>query len=103
LVANGRLAPNGAPSSPQEEIRLLRLGRSALVADHASEALDWLQQARLLFPQGALAEERDLLLIQALAATGNRQSAVMMARGFEAAYPESVHLSHVRLMLSRMQ
>jgi outer membrane protein assembly factor BamD (BamD/ComL family) len=83
----------------REESAAVLAVRKTLLAGNAIEALRMLERARVAFPSGALAEEREALAVRALVASG--QSALARKRGeaFLHAFPRSPHASEVRAIL----
>jgi hypothetical protein len=79
-----------AASSLAEEHRLLRAARSALAAAPA-RALALTREHERRFPRGVLAQEREVIAIQALAAMGEGEAARKKADGFDEKYPDSPH------------
>ena len=77
-----------------EEHRLLRAARGALPKDPA-RALALAREHERKFPQGILAQEREVIAIQALAAMGRGDDAREKADGFDEAYPGSPHRNPV--------
>lgn len=74
----------GAPS----EIELLRDARLALRQSPAA-ALAFAEQHARLYPQGKLTQERELIAISALVASGRRTAALSRGARFEQAFPTS--------------
>lgn len=90
------LSPVG--TSPSESQRVAA-ARSLLRSGRASAALAALAALRALErdePNGLLAQEREALSIQALAALGQRDAARQRAAAFTQRYPDSPHLAVVR-------
>jgi hypothetical protein len=79
-----------AASSLAEEHRLLRAARSAL-AGAPARALALTREHERRFPRGVLAQEREVIAIQALAAMGEGEAARKKADGFDEKYPDSPH------------
>jgi hypothetical protein len=72
-----------------EARQLLRLGR-------AGEALSALDEVAREFPNGALAQEREALAVEALRVSGRSAEARARATAFLARYPASPHAASVR-------
>ncbi|HTN92866.1 MAG TPA: hypothetical protein VL242_54735, partial [Sorangium sp.] len=94
---------DGAPSPAalresrmREELKLLGDARAALRGGDAAGALRIVEQARLRFPGGALAQEREALTIEALWHSGQRAAAAQRASAFLLAYPSSPHVSRLQ-------
>jgi outer membrane protein assembly factor BamD (BamD/ComL family) len=60
-----------------------------------SEALQLLADAAQRFPGGVLGQERELLSIEALAASGQSASARQRAAAFMQAHPDSAHAARL--------
>jgi len=80
----------------REENQLLGEARSALRGGDAASALEKLDAASSRFPAGVLAQEREVLAIEALAKSGQRAAASARASAFLAAHPTSPHATKVR-------
>ncbi len=87
-----------SPASPSEGALLLR-ARQQLVADPAS-ALELTDEAGRRFPEGALAPEREVLAIEALARLGRLPGARARFAAFQARYPQSPHLARLQSLLA---
>jgi hypothetical protein len=72
------------------EARLLGQARAELARDPA-RALDLTREHRRRFASGALAQEREVIAIEALGRLGRRADAERRAREFGAKYPDSAH------------
>lgn len=81
------------------ERRLVDLARAALAQGRHEPALSALATHRRRFRDGSLAEERDALEVEALAAAGRREEASRAATEFERAHPESLYRARVRSVL----
>jgi hypothetical protein len=99
------LQPASAPSPETEdrpvttlaaERRLVDSARAALSQDRPDPALSAIATHRRRFPEGALAEERDALEVEALAAAGRRDEAAGAAERFARRYPDSLYRGRVR-------
>jgi hypothetical protein len=80
-----------------DELGLIRAAQVALRSSPA-RALTLLAQHQKLAPDGALAEEREVLELDALGALGRPRTSE--AQGFLARYPRSLHAARVRSMLN---
>ncbi|MEY2934533.1 MAG: hypothetical protein RL033_5282 [Pseudomonadota bacterium] len=87
-----RPSPRAASGS---EAELLRRAQ-ALLAARPERALALTAEHQRRFRDGALAEEREALAIEALRRLGRGQAAQRRALAFERRYPNSVHASRVR-------
>lgn len=74
----------------------LRQARAALQAGRSGEALQTLTEMDQAFPAGALGQERAVLRIQALQASGDRVQAQTLAARFLQRYPSSPYASPLR-------
>jgi hypothetical protein len=84
-----------------DEPQLIERARKALAAD-PRRALALAQEHQRRFPAGALGVERDVIMLEALARTGQTAEARRRALAFEAKYPSSIHLPRVRALLARL-
>jgi hypothetical protein len=96
-VSTGTIA--GAPlgvdaATAPSEIELLRDARFALRQSPA-RALELTDQHVRLYPQGKLAQERELLAISALVALGRRTAALSRGANFERLFPASPYRKQV--------
>jgi len=83
--------PTPPPSNPRpSEAKLIRDARAALEANPA-RARSLLERHRLLYKTGQLAEEREVLLIEALGREGRAEEASVRAADFRQKNPESAH------------
>ena len=96
------------PMSPVKELpalwdepQLIERARKALGAE-PRRALSLTQEHQRRFPAGALAVERDVIALEALARSGQTADATRRARAFAAKYPKSIHLPRVRALLARL-
>ena len=78
------------------ESQRVATARALLRSGRASDALTTLQTLDRDEPNGLLAQEREALSIQALAALGQREAARQRAFAFAVRYPASPHLAAVR-------
>lgn len=98
-------APRGRPEGPaarasllREESLLVAEARKALRSGRPAEALRLLEGARAKFEGGALAQEREVLAIEALAESGRRAEAASRAEAFLRLFPHSPHADRVRAL-----
>jgi hypothetical protein len=89
------------PGAMWDEPQLIERARKALASD-PRRALSLAQEHQRRFPAGALAVERDVIALEALARSGQSAEAARRARAFEAKYPKSIHLPRVRALLVRL-
>jgi hypothetical protein len=85
-------------SDPVAELALLERAQHVLRSDPAA-ALALAEQHRTQFSRGTLAQEREVLAVEALLRLGRRSAAGQRARAFERRYPESSHLVRVHDLL----
>ena len=89
------------PTTTWDEPQLIERARRALATD-PRRALMLTQEHQRRFPAGALGVERDVILLEALARSGQTAEARRRALAFEAKYPSSIHLPRVRALLTRL-
>ena len=92
-------AENEPAMALQDESASLLRGRQLLRSGACDQALAQLTQAATRFPAGALAQEREVLSIEALACGGRATEASARAGAFLRANPSSVHETKVRRFL----
>lgn len=88
-----RAPPPRAARHP-DELALVSRAQRALAADPA-RALALAERHRRLYPDGGLAQEREVIAIEALRALGRGAEAKARARRFGRRYPGSAHLPRV--------
>ncbi|HTB73679.1 MAG TPA: hypothetical protein VK762_10565 [Polyangiaceae bacterium] len=79
------------PAAPDDEVRVVLAARSALREGDCGAALRLLEDARTSGGARLLAEERDVLAVEALACSGRTDEARSRAVAFLAAHPRSMH------------
>ena len=95
-------APPPAPVAVRglaDERELIDIARSAVARGHYREALASLGSHAREFPNGRLAEEREVLSIQALALAGRSGEARARAERFRRSFPTSILLPAVERMV----
>jgi hypothetical protein len=90
-----------ADSRLREESAAVLAVRNALVSGDAALALRLLDRARVDFPNGALAEDREALTVRALATGGQKEAARSRGESFLRAFPKSPYAAEVRAILAR--
>jgi outer membrane protein assembly factor BamD (BamD/ComL family) len=81
------------------ELALLDRAQGLLASGRATAALGVLEEYDRTFPHGALAQEAEVLRIDALARAGQRSSAESRGRTFLSRHPESPQAARVRAAL----
>jgi hypothetical protein len=99
VEASPTSAASSAPAPGPSEGALLLRARQELASDPAS-ALALTEEAGRRFPDGALAPEREVLAIEALARLGRLPSARARLAAFRAAYPQSPHLARLASLVA---
>ena len=89
-------APSLPASAAASESQRVAQARALLRSGRAAGALEALQALERDEPNGLLAQEREALSIESLAALGQREAARKRAALFAVRYPTSPHLSAVR-------
>ncbi|MHB8421006.1 MAG: tetratricopeptide repeat protein [Myxococcales bacterium] len=85
-----QVVPPRADSDLGAEQALLEIARTALERGKPADGLAALDRHLREFPRGRLAEEREALRVQALAAAGDRDGALKAAESFNRSYPQSL-------------
>ncbi len=88
--ATGHAAPSVVRVDRPSEARLLASARAALTKD-PEKALKFVRQHQALYPQGMLAQEREVLKVSALRQAGQDAEAQEAAASFRKTHPDSVH------------
>ena len=89
---------SAAPADPEEEVRLLERAQDALRAS-PDDALRLTAEHARRFPNGTLAQEREVIAIDALVRAGHTAEAKARADKFAKTYPQSTHLRRVQLLV----
>lgn len=96
-------ASTPTPAAPvvdaETEAHFLDRARAALGTAPA-QALSLTEEHARRFPSGALAQEREVVAIQALSRLGRVEAARQRAQRFLAAYPDSVHRRRLEALLA---
>ena len=90
--SSGERGPDPRDGDLARERSLVDRARSALARGDAAGALASADEHRKAFPRGQLAEEREVVAIQALAAAGRSEEAGTRAGTFRKAHPSSLLL-----------
>ncbi len=96
-IAGSPRPPSQPAAEPEatSELDLVKQGGQALQSDPA-RALQLMAEHAKLYPNGALAEEREAIAIDALALLGQLSTARSRAERFMVSYPRSAQLSRVQ-------
>lgn len=86
---------SGAVAMKPSELDLVGKAESILRSDPA-RALALCERHRRLYPTGELLEEREVLVVEALAALGRRDEARQRAEAFRKSYPASPYSGRIR-------
>jgi hypothetical protein len=98
---NTEKRPSKDAAATWDEPQLIERARRALGAD-PRRALQLAQEHQRRFPAGALSVEREVIVVDALARSGQTGAALRRARSFEARYPQSIHLPRVRALRAKL-
>jgi hypothetical protein len=88
------------PALVDEELTLLESAYQAIQQGDAAAALSSAEKHAARFAAGALAQEREVLIVDALVRLGRRTEAETRADAFRARYPTSTHLVRLQNILS---
>lgn len=94
-AAPAALASAKPASSLRSERLLLETASAALMKGDSASAIAALKQHAQRFPKGELAQEREVLLVQALAASGDGKAAERRAQDFKKKFPGSLQQDSV--------
>jgi len=92
---------DGGPAGDRDELALLAAAQRAL-AGAPGVALSLVHEHEARFAQGALAQEREVVAIDALLGLGRRTEALDRAARFHRQFPESVHGRRIDVLLGRV-
>jgi hypothetical protein len=94
-------ASSAAPAEdPDREVALLQHAQDALAVD-PSRALSICAEHSRGFPHGLLAQEREVIAVDALVRLGRLEDAQQRAARFAAAYPSSTHLRRIEALVGK--
>jgi hypothetical protein len=88
------------PVEPPDELTLLRAAQAQLASGPAL-ALETLAEHQHHFPRGALAQEREVLVVDALLSLGRLAEARVRADALQLAFPETPHRRRVQRLFER--
>jgi hypothetical protein len=100
--ANAEKRPVKDAVATWDEPQLIERARRALGSD-PRRALQLAQEHQRRFPSGALSVEREVIVLDALARSGQSAEALRRARAFEARYPKSIHTPRVRALRTKLE
>jgi hypothetical protein len=83
---------------PVPEAEIIEQARQQL-QNNPAQALALTKTHRRRYPKGILAQEREVIAIEALARLGKSKAAEKRAEAFRAAQPNSIHDLHLRSTL----
>lgn len=93
-----RTSTSAAPEGPEAEVRLLERAQDAL-RSRPAEALALADDHARRFPRGMLAQEREVIAIEALVKTGRTSEAKARAARFKARFPGSSHTRRIETLV----
>ncbi len=93
---NGVRPKDSLNDSLEAESAMLPEARAELRGGDARASMATLDRLRAQFPKGILAQEREVLGIEVLAALGDAEGASRRARAFSDAHPDSPHTAKLR-------
>ena len=92
-------APESRVTRLREESAAVLAIRKTLLSGDAIAALRMLERARAEFPRGALAQEREALMVRALVESGQKEAARQRGEAFLRTFPRSPHAAEVRALV----
>lgn len=96
-------SPTQAAARVDREVQLIEQARNAVRQQRPRDGLLAAMQYHRLFPNGQLAQEADLLVIEAYVALNDHALAQRTIAAFRARYPASPHLERVEAMGLRLR
>lgn len=97
-TASSAPARPGARLTDEDEVQLVQRAQSALKS-HPAEALGLADAHARRFSNGLLAQEREVIAIDALTRLGRLESAKARARRFKERHPSSTHLGRIEVLI----
>lgn len=91
-------ARSAAPASPADEVKLLERAQDAL-RTRPDEALALCNDHARAYPNGMLAQEREVIAVEALVKTGRVDEARARAAKFKARWPGSSHARRIETLV----
>jgi len=98
--ASANAPPPAQTGDITREREVLDAARAALARGRPEDAIAAAERHAQRWPRGYLVEEREAVLIQALALAGRRDEAERRANGFRKAYPQSILLPAIDAALA---
>jgi len=89
------------PPNPADEQRTLDRAQAALRADDPANALSLCNDDAILFPHGNLAQDREVIAIDALTRLGKMSDAKARAKKFEHDFPSSPDIPHIHTLIGQ--
>lgn len=94
-----KATPPPPPANPDEELTALDDAITAARAGRPAQALAAVDAHLAKFPQSALAQEREVIAIEALVTLGRRDDAKARLTSFRSKWPTSTHLVRLEALL----
>lgn len=99
VVEPTKVSPPPPPANPDEELTALDDAITAARAGRPAQALAAVDAHLATFPQSALAQEREVIAIEALVTLGRRDDAKARLVSFRTKWPTSTHLVRLEALL----
>lgn len=90
-----------AAPNPAEEVKLLERAQDALRSGRHADALSLCNEHAKSYPNGMLAQEREVIAVEALVKTGRTVEAKARAEKFKARFPGSSHARRIDALIGR--
>jgi hypothetical protein len=97
--ATANATPSESNGDLSRERELIEVARAALARGSAEDAIAATKKHESRWPHGSMAEEREVVLIQALVAAGRKADAEERAAKFRQAFPQSMFLPAIAAAL----
>jgi hypothetical protein len=99
-VAPRPTSSSPSPDDPDREVKLLQRAQDALAVDQ-TEALAICAEHARTFPHGLLAQEREVIAVDALVRLGRMDEARERGERFAATFPSSTHRQRIETLLGQ--
>ena len=89
-----------AAPNPADEVKMLERAQDALRSGRYADALSLCNEHAKSYPNGMLAQEREVIAVEALVKTGRTAEAKARAESFKRRFPGSSHARRIDALVS---